>query len=167
MRLRLPISMVTAAFCFTLLGSLVAQLPAQAATTVQSPTQGYTLHIDANKHFGDAYPNEIAHHWCKVISTALIECQLYDGDGPHARLVGVETIVPASVWKTFSPAEQKLWHFHKVELQKVHVTLPGLSKTEQAKVIKMILPTYGKVWILWNPAVSKAPTGNPSISILQ
>lgn len=165
MKLQSIISMVTV-FCFIALGSLITQRPAQAATTIKSPTQGYTLHIDANKHFGDAHPSEIAHHWCKVISTDLIECQLYDGDGPHARLVGVETIVPASVWKTFSPTEQKLWHLHKVELQKVHATLPGLSKAEQAKVIKMILPTYGKVWILWNPAVSKEPTGSPFISVL-
>ncbi|HLI96953.1 MAG TPA: hypothetical protein VKT72_12830 [Candidatus Baltobacteraceae bacterium] len=28
----------------------------------QGPTQGWTLHIDAQKHFGDAHPKEIAHH---------------------------------------------------------------------------------------------------------
>ena len=130
------------------------------------PTMGYTLHIDADKHFGAAHPDEIAHHWCKSVSPTLIECQLYDGDGPHAHLVGVETVVPAAVWKTFPPAEQAMWHYHKTELQKVHATLPDTPKSKQAGIIAMLKPTYGKVWILWDPLSHQQPTGQPSITIL-
>jgi hypothetical protein len=131
------------------------------------PASGFTLHIDADKHFGDAHPNEIAHHWCKTISPTLTECQLYDGDGPHARLVGVETIVPTAVWKTFAPDEQALWHYHATELKKIHATLPGMSKAQAAKTVAMISQTYGKVYILWDPMTSKNPIGQPSVTVLK
>lgn len=79
------------------------------------------------------------------MSGGVIECQLYDSDAPDARLVGVETIVPDTVWATFPASEQALWHYHKTELAKIHATLPGLSAEEKAKVVAAILPTYGKV----------------------
>ncbi len=131
------------------------------------PTGGFTLHIDADRHFGDEHPNEIAHHWCKGISKTLTECQIYDGDGPSAKLVGVETIVPAAVWKTFPAVEQAKWHYHRTELKKIHATLPGMPKDQQAKVIASILETYGKVYILWDPMTSANPLGDPSLTILK
>ncbi|MBV8172752.1 MAG: DUF1264 domain-containing protein [Candidatus Eremiobacteraeota bacterium] len=137
-----------------------------AAASAGPATQGYTLHIDADQHFGDAHPGEIAHHWCKTISPSLIECQLYDSDRPDARLVGVETIVPASVWETFPPQERALWHYHKVELQKIHATLPDTPKDQQAAIIASIAPTYGKVFILWDPDSNVAPVGQPSVTVL-
>ncbi len=159
-----------------LAGALTAALaaggtfaPARAAETTggPGPSAGYTLHIDADKHFGDSHPDEIAHHWCKKVSDDLTECQLYDGDGPHARLVGVETIVSAQLWKTFGAAEQAQWHYHKTELKKIHATLPGMSKAEAAKVVAAISPTYGKVYILWDPMTSKSPIGPPHVSVLK
>jgi hypothetical protein len=139
--------------------------PAQAKMA-GGPARGYTLHIDAEKHFGDAHPSEIAHHWCKNVSSTLKECLLYDSDAPDARLVGVETVVPTAVWKTFAPSERALWHYHVTELAKVHATLPDTPKDEQAKVIAMIKPTYGKIWILWDPLTSKNPIGQPTIVVL-
>jgi hypothetical protein len=138
-----------------------ADMPAGGA-----PTLGYALHIDADYHFGDAHPAEIAHHWCKKVSSSLTECQLYDSDRPNARLVGVETIVPAAVWQTFPAHERALWHYHKVELRKIHATLPDTPKDQQAAIIASIMPTYGKVYILWDPLTSQAPMGQPTVTVL-
>lgn len=137
-----------------------------SAASMGGPTGGYALHIDADKHFGDAHPAEIAHHWCKTISKSLTECELFDSDAPNARLVGVETIVPTAVWKTFPATEQALWHYHKVELKKIHATLPDTPKNQQAKIIAAISETYGKVYILWDPMTSQNPMGQPSITVL-
>jgi len=160
----------TAAVLIVLTALLIAAIlvPHQQAVsaTTTPPSAGFTLHIDADQHFGSAHPNEIAHHWCKNISPNLTECQLYDSDGPGARLVGVETIVPPAVWKTFSPAEQALWHYHKTELKKIHATLPDTPKNQQAAIIAKISDTYGKVWILWDPMTSQNPIGQPSITVL-
>lgn len=146
--------------------SISHRATAADAAMPAGPSSGYTLHIDADYHFGDAHPGEIAHHWCKNVSADLIECQLYDSDGPGARLVGVETIVPASVWKTLPAGEQALWHYHKTELKKIHATLPDTPKDQQAKIIASIEPTYGKVWILWDPMTSANPAGQPSVTVL-
>lgn len=165
---RITVALLAGAFTAALaLGATFTPATRAAAAGSAGPSAGYTLHIDADKHFGDTHPNEIAHHWCKTISDDLTECQLYDGDGPHARLVGVETIVSAKMWKSFPSEEQAQWHYHKTELKKIHATLPGMSKAEAAKVVAAISPTYGKVYILWDPMTNKNPIGQPQVSVLK
>ncbi|HWX11983.1 MAG TPA: DUF1264 domain-containing protein [Trinickia sp.] len=149
--------------------TIVAQGGARAASTsmmtsVASPTTGFTLHIDALKHFPD-HPSEVAHHWCKAL-TGMFECQIYDSDGPKAHLVEIEMVVPAATWKTFPPAEQKLWHYHRVEIPKVDAKLPGMAPADAAKVLASLQETYGKVYLIWDPMSSKLPTGQPSVAIL-
>ena len=49
--------------------------PGAAANAASvNPSNGYTIHIDAQKHFGDAHPLEIAHHWCKPVRGLVAEC---------------------------------------------------------------------------------------------
>jgi hypothetical protein len=117
---------------------------AQAASgmaPVSSPANGFTLHIDAIRHF-PAHPDEVAHHWCKGVA-GITECQIYDSDGPQAHLIAIETVVPTAVWKTFPASEQKLWHYHRVEIQKIDAKLPGMSSAYAARVIYR-RKTYGK-----------------------
>jgi hypothetical protein len=139
--------------------------PATSAGSV-SPATGFTLHIDADQHFGDKDPTKIAHHWCRPVSADLTECQLYDADSPHGRLVGVETVVPAAVWAKLPKAEQAMWHYHKTELKKIHATLPDVPAKDQAKVIASLEPTYGKVWMMWDPSKSASPVGSPWVTVL-
>lgn len=155
------------AFVFGLTFGRMHPSIASAAAANANPTQGWTLHIDADQHFGDAHPNEIAHHYCKPVAGGTIECQLYDSDAPNARLVGVETIVPAKVWSSLPASEQAMWHYHKTELAKIHATLPGLTPAEQKKVIAMVSPTYGKVFIVWDPLANAAPIGEPTVVVLK
>lgn len=158
---------LVAAFVFGITCGRMQPNIARADAAETNPTAGWTLHIDADQHFGDSHPNEIAHHYCKPVTGGVIECQLYDSDAPDARLVGVETIVPDKVWATFPASEQALWHYHKTELAKIHATLPGLSADEKAKVVAAILPTYGKVWMIWDPLANPNPTGQPTVVVLK
>ncbi|MBV8374057.1 MAG: DUF1264 domain-containing protein [Candidatus Eremiobacteraeota bacterium] len=148
-----------------LAGRLHSALPAAAAGP--TPTSGWTLHIDAEKHFGDSNPTEVAHHWCKTVAGGLIECQIYDSDAPDARLVEVETIVTPAVYNSFSPSEQALWHYHKVEIPKVNAKLPDMTPDQAAKTIAAITDTYGKVWMLWDPAMNANPVGTPTVVVLK
>ena len=133
--------------------------------TASSTVEGWTLHIDAEKHF-PTNPDRIAHHYCKAVAGGLIECQLYDSDRPDAKLVGVEMVVDAKTYNTFSADEKALWHYHKTEIPKVNATLPDLSPEEAAKVVKSLEETYGKLYILWDPDRSELPTGKPEVHIL-
>lgn len=146
-----------------------ATLASAVASTMSkaSPSAGYTLHIDADQHFGPAHAKERAHHWCKNISKDLIECQLYESDAANARLVGVETVVPSDVYKTFSASEQSMWHYHRTEIPKVNAAMPDLSKAEADKVTASLLETYGKIYILWDPKTTANPVGQPSVTVLK
>jgi hypothetical protein len=130
------------------------------------PTEGWTLHIDAKRHF-PSQPDLVAHHYGKDVSGGLIECPIYDSDRPDAKLVGVEVIVSPKTYQTFSAAEKARWHAHKTEIPKVSATLPDLSPEEAAKVVKKIEGTDGKVYLLWDPGKGQPAVGQPSLSILK
>jgi hypothetical protein len=147
-----------------LLAVVISRQPGRADAT--KPADGWSLHIDAKLHFQGKL-DMIAHHYCKPVSGDLTECQLYDSDAADARLVGVEVIVAPDVYKKFSAAEKKMWHYHKIEIAKVSATLPDLSQEEAAKVLKSIEETYGKVYLLWDPGTVSGPTGRPTVSILK
>jgi hypothetical protein len=131
---------ITMSLLFILTASLMLAMPAVLAADLK-PTEGWTLHIDAKRHF-PSKPNLLAHHYCKEVSGGLTECLIYDSDGPDAKLVGVEVIVSPETYKTFSAAEKARWHYHKTEIPKVSATLPDLSPEEAAKVVKEIEGTY-------------------------
>lgn len=131
-----------------------------------NPAQGWTVHVDAKKHFGDAHPDEIAHHWCKPVSGGLTECQIYASDEPNARLVAVETIVAPSVHASFTETERALWHYHKDEIPKVSATLPDMTPDEAKRFTADLGDTYGKIWMLWDPQTAPDPTGTPWVSVL-
>ncbi|HKU66521.1 MAG TPA: DUF1264 domain-containing protein [Candidatus Baltobacteraceae bacterium] len=159
-------AVIGAAFIAGVFAALSFPAVRAADMAAASPTQGWTLHVDAEKHFGDAHPTEIAHHWCKAVSNGLTECQLYSSDAPNAQIVGLETIVSPAVYKTFPASEQALWHYHKDEIPRVHATLPGLSPEQAKKVVDSISDTYGKVYILFDPmATGDQPTGQPSVVV--
>jgi hypothetical protein len=150
------------------LGMYVARThPAAAVAASINPTQGYTIHIDAEKHFGAANSTEVAHHWCKPVSGGMLECMIFDGDAADARLVEVETIVKPGVYKTFSPKEQALWHYHKVEIPKVNAKMPDATAEETKATVASLTETYGKVFMLWDPAANKNPIGQPTIVVLK
>lgn len=144
------------------------QQPSTSPTPIPSnkPHEGFTLHIDAEKHF-PRNEKKIAHHFCKQVQGGMFECQLYDSDEKDARLVGIETVVSTDTWKTFDQVEQKLWHYHKIEIPKVNAKFPDLSKEEAAKVMTTLEETYGKIYLLWDPSKSDLPIGQPSITVLK
>ena len=159
-------TLVASFLIFACSASLVCTVFAEekAAAQAAKPTEGWTLHIDAKRHFPNL-PDMIAHHYCKPVSGGLTECQIYDGDKPDARLVAIEVIVDAETWKKFSRKEKALWHHHKIEIPKVDAVLPDVSPEESAKILKGLEETYGKVYVLWDPA-KKEPVGKPQVSIL-
>ena len=157
----LPIISFALALC---LGTATAAK--KEAPAAMKPVDGWTLHIDAKRHM-PKMPEMVVHHYCKKVAGGLIECQLYDSDKPDARLIGVEMVVDAATYNKFSKKEKALWHYHKIEIPKVDAVLPDLSPEEAAKTLKSMEETYGKVYILWNPAKSESPVGKPIISILR
>ncbi len=156
----LPIILSALALCLGTAASAEKDSP-----SAMKPSDGWTLHIDAKQHM-PKMPDMVIHHYCKPVSGGLIECQLYDSDKSDARLIGVEMVVDAATYNKFNKKEKALWHYHKTEIPKVDAVLPDLSAEEAAKTLKSLENTYGKVYILWNPAKNESPVGKPVISVL-
>ena len=153
-------------FCLAfVVGTLVHTQAPPVQAAAASPATGWTIHIDAKKHFGAAHPNEIAHHYCKNV-TGMIECQIYDSDAPNANLVAVETILQPNVYHSLPASEQPLWHYHRTEIPRVDAKIIGMSAADQKKLIAAMMPTYGKVFVLYDPlSTNNLPTGRPWVSI--
>lgn len=145
----------------SIVSGLVLLASAGAAGAHEPPTRGWTIHIDAKRHIaGDL--EAVAHHYCKGgLPGGVIECQLYDGDGKTARLVGIEVIVDAQTYATLPEAEKGLWHYHKEELGLVDPVLPEMSEQEAAEFAKSVEETYGKIFLVWDSPRDSLPLGQP------
>jgi plastocyanin len=143
-------------------GSATMQHTEAQTSTTATPAQGFALHIDAKKHINNL-PEFVVHHYCKQVNERVIQCLLFDNDGPNAHLIGEETIISPELYASLPAAEQASWHHHKEEIPLVDAKLPGLSEEEIQKIVAAIEDTYGKVIIFWNPG-APAPVGSPSIT---
>ena len=134
----------------------------RAQETTHEATTGYGLHIDAKYHFpGDG--QAIAHHFCKEVSGGLTQCQIYDGEGADARLVGMEYVVSAEMYQTFPAEEQAFWHYHRDEIPLVEATIMDLTEAEAAPIAEGLMETYGKVYLIWDPTTGDLPFGQPFV----
>ncbi|GAC1393708.1 MAG: hypothetical protein NVSMB31_13310 [Vulcanimicrobiaceae bacterium] len=133
-----------------------------------TPSAGWTIHIDAQKHFPN-HPTEWAHHWCRPAAgvPGMLECQIYGSDDSNAALVATEVIVPTAAWKKMDASEQASWHYHKTEIPKVNAKMPDVSAAAAKKMVMQITDTYGKIYVLWDPMDCKGPAGAPTINALE
>jgi len=125
--------------------------------------QGFDLHIDAKRHV-ESDREFVVHHHCKKFKAGHAECQLYDSDDAEARLIGIEVVIGKELYDSLPQEEKGRWHHHAEEISRkeVGVTLPGLSEDEAAKVAEMLGPTYGKVYIIWEPNEA-VPLAQPKV----
>ena len=164
--MRIPRTLVCALVLFVALcAGFVLRAPVVSAGHGM-PANGWTIHIDAQKHFPN-HPTEWAHHWCKAVAGGMLECQIYGSDDPNAPMVATEMIVQPAVYKTFDAKEQALWHWHKTEIAKVNAKMPDISAAEAKKMVEQITPTYGKVYVLYDPMDTKTPVGQPVVNNLE
>jgi Protein of unknown function (DUF1264) len=140
-----------------------AQSEEQANTnTTESPLAGYDIHAKINKH--DA--SDLSHkmdHYCKLSETIVAVCQLYDGEGPDAKLAQIEFIITEDQYDQLPDKEKPNWHNHAIELTPQRgapefVDLPpGVNGTE---LLSTLQTTYGKVITLWEPS-EELPQSEP------
>lgn len=159
-------------FCLFLSGALILGLsltgPPVASAAHGTPSAGWTIHIDAQKHF-PKHPTEWAHHWCRAAAgvPGMLECQIYGSDDSNAALVATEVIVPPAAYKKMSAAEQASWHYHKTEIPKVNAKMPDISAAAAKKMVAQITDTYGKIYVLWDPMDGTGPVGAPTVNALE
>ncbi|KAJ3043075.1 hypothetical protein HK097_001847 [Rhizophlyctis rosea] len=155
------------------------------------PIKGICRHVHGFHFYAHDMSRQVpAHHYCTHLSEDLLQCLIYDSGEPNARLIGVEYIVSANLYRSacsirqlftvdksktaptaFPPEEKQYWHSHEYEVKGGLISLPvsqiipravhvEVEKQEFSKIIN----TYGKTWHFWQvDRGDKLPFGPPSL----
>ena len=102
-----------------------------------------------------------AHHYCGAVHDELHQCVIYDTNGPAAKLLGVEYIIPDKVYRKLPEAERKYYHPHTYEVTSGLLVAPGLDPDAEAKFMGGLLTTWGKCWHTWPDPKTALPMGDP------
>lgn len=134
--------------------------------TIASPIAALNTYLDGF-HFmsGDMNQQMEAHHYCSKLNEDLTQCVVYDGNGPQAKLMGVEYVVSRRIYETLPESERKLWHSHVYEVKSGGLVAPGVPRAAEYALMEDLIDTYGKTWHTWHThrADNAVPTGVPAL----
>jgi len=117
-------------------------------------------------HFynGDPARQLTAHHYCAPVGPEVMQCVIYDADREGARLVGIEYIVSARLFRSLPEAEKKLWHSHRFEVTSGQLAAPLLTEAAEQLLMRDLVLTYGKTWQTWQvDRNAQVPMGIPQL----
>jgi Protein of unknown function (DUF1264) len=126
----------------------------------RSPADGHDIHVLA-PHQIDGKVMGPYHHYCKAVSSDVLECLIYESMEPNALLKQVEYFVAKSVSRTNVPLGtwNKFYHDHAVEIATGRVQVLDRSPEEAKKIAEAASHTDGIIFHLWWPDDAKAPNG--------
>lgn len=117
----------------------------------RTPLDNFHLYLVGFHPMKDAPHEQVeAHHFCRVINEDLIQCIVFDGSGPDARLTGVEYIISAELYGDLPEEERALWHPHNYEILSGQLVAPGLPAPIEKQLMRRLLNSYGKAWHTWH-----------------
>ena len=128
------------AFFATLFATILFALASRSAPQQEkprSPADGHDIHVLA-PHQIDGKVMGPYHHYCKAVSTDVLECLIYESTEPNALLKQVEYFVAKSVSRTNVPLGtwNKFYHDHAVEIAE----RGGFRIGGRAEVTRDLLP---------------------------
>ena len=125
-----------------------------------TPADGHDIHVTA-PHLVNGHVMGPYHHYCKAISSDVLECLIYDSADPKALLKQIEYFVAKPVARANVPLDtwNKFYHDHAVEIASGRVQVLDRSPEEAKKIAEAAAQTDGIIFHLWWPDDAKAPTG--------
>lgn len=110
-----------------------------------------------------------AHHFCHQVNEDLAQCAVFDGNGPSARLNGIEYIISEKLFQTLPAEERPYWHPHNAEILSGQLIAPGIPEPAEKALMKQKINSYGKTWHLWNTGMNGTagdalPLGAPALA---
>jgi len=150
-------------FLTTLLISGVLALGSRSASPQEkprTPADGHDIHVLA-PHKMDGKVMGPYHHYCKPVSSDVLECLIYESTEPNALLKQVEYFVAKNVSRSNVSLEtwNKFYHDHTVEIATGRVQVLDRSPEEAKKIAEAASQTDGIIFHLWLPDDAKAPNG--------
>lgn len=126
----------------------------------RSPADGHDIHVLA-PHKIDGKVMGPYHHYCKGVTSEVLECLIYESTEPNALLKQVEYFVAKSVSRPNIPLAtwNKFYHDHAVEIATGRVQVLDRPPEDAKKIAEAAAQTDGIIFHLWWPDDGKAPTG--------
>lgn len=136
------------------------------------PVKQICAHLNAF-HVYAADPSRCveANHYCSHLNEDVRQCLIYDSPNPNARIIGVEYMISATLYKTLDADERQLWHSHVFEVKSGMLIMPGpdglpTGVWEEAETREMedVVGLYGKTYHFWQvDRGDKLPLGQPQL----
>lgn len=131
----------------------------------KTPLKKLNMYLDGFHFYNGHMDGQMeAHHYCSTINEDLTQCIIYDGNGENAKIMGVEYIVSAKLFKTLPEEEKKLWHSHVHEVKSGQLIAPGIPLVAEHELMEKLVSTYGKTYHTWHTDRELTlPVGHPMI----
>jgi hypothetical protein len=129
------------------------------------PIEALNAYLDGFHFYnGNPHGQMEAHHYCAVLNDELIQCVIFDGNVAQAKIMGVEYIVSARLFKDLPAQEKALWHSHVHEVKSGQLIAPGIPEVAEKELMKKLIGTYGKTFHTWHTDLHKTlPYGVPQV----
>lgn len=147
---------------------LSTKISETATSMVQSfaPLKGHRAHLNALHAYVDDPSRQVeANHYCSHLSESIQQCLIYDShDTDKARLIGVEYIIPETIYAGLPAEEQQYWHSHAYEILSGLLVMPAVPTMMEDGEMAKLVKTYGKTWHFWQVDRGDAlPLGEPKL----
>jgi hypothetical protein len=129
------------------------------------PIEALNAYLDGFHFYNGNMKGQMeAHHYCAVLNDEVMQCVIYDGNVKDAKIMGVEYIISARLFKSLPEKEKALWHSHVHEVKSGQLIAPGIPEVAEHELMKKLVNTYGKTWHTWHTDLHKElPIGVPQI----
>jgi len=137
---------VTSIMGFALLGFFVS-------SATSSPTDGYTIHVQAPHMMADGTVGGPYHHYCKGIQNGeVLQCQLYETTADDAKLVAIEYFIAKDLARKNVPLIQwnRAFHDHAAEIATGRVAILDIDDPKAVQALAEAAgKTDGVIFHLW------------------
>lgn len=115
------------------------------------PIEAINAYLDGFHFYnGNIKAQMEAHHYCTILNEDVIQCVIYDANTETAKLMGVEYIISAKLFRTLPGREKAYWHSHAHEVKSGQLIAPGIPEVAEHALMNKIVGTYGKTWHTWH-----------------
>lgn len=139
--------------------------PVAGKPQARAPVDSLVAHLDGFQfRNGDLSSQHRVQHYCGHVSADAMQCALFDGTGPHAKLVGVEYVISERLFAELPDSEKPYWHSQVQPVKAGTLLAPGLPEEAEHELASRLARTYAKTWRLW-PVEERAevPLGVPQL----
>ncbi len=131
----------------------------------KTPLKYFNAYLDGFHFYnGNIDVQMEAHHYVSQLNEDMYQAIIFDGNDKDAKVMGVEYIISAELFKTLPEEEKKLWHSHHYEVKSGALIAPGIPDAAEHELMEKLVSTYGKTIHTWHTDQQRnLPLGSPMV----